>query len=77
MKHTELNLVKWVDSNCPPIDLNARPIDVLELVSEIKSLRTQKDKLIEALKAASASLCTYGSHPLIESQIQKALKEAE
>lgn len=33
-------------------------------------------ELLEALKVCYASLCTYGNHPLIEKQVESAIKKA-
>lgn len=33
-------------------------------------------ELLEALQVCYASLCTYGRHPLIEKQVESAIKKA-
>jgi len=38
---------------------------------------TREEKLEKALKAAMASLGTYGSHPIIEKQANSALKQVK
>jgi hypothetical protein len=34
------------------------------------------DGLLEALKVCYKSLCTYGNHPIIEKQVNQAIKKA-
>lgn len=34
-------------------------------------------ELLDALKVCYKSLCTYGSHPIIEKQVENALRKAE
>ena len=41
-KTTELKLVKWVEDGCPPIDLNEKIHEVIDLVTEIKIFREIK-----------------------------------
>ena len=41
---------------------------------QLSSLQADNERLREALKVAMASLGTYGRHPLIEQQANKALQ---
>lgn len=52
----------------------------LQSKEEIKAnaaLISAAPDLLEALKVCYASLCTYGSHPIIEQQVEKAIRKAE
>jgi len=40
---------------------------------EIEDLKSAQIELVAALKTCIASLCTYGSHPIIEKQVRVAL----
>ena len=44
------------------------------LKQQLSSLQADNERLREALKVAMASLGTYGRHPLIEQQANKALQ---
>lgn len=42
-----------------------------------QSLISASPDLLEALKVCYKSLCTYGSHPIIEKQVENAIRKAE
>ena len=55
-----------------------------ELQSEIEILRKKLERkkeinneLLNALKICYASLCTYGSHPIIENQVENVLRKTD
>lgn len=48
-KEVQPKLVQWVESNCPPLDLNAKPELVLELVTAYKQQKEKDRELISEL----------------------------
>jgi hypothetical protein len=46
-----------------------------EIESNAKLVSSAPD-LLEALRVCYASLCTYGSHPIIEQQVEKAIRKS-
>lgn len=48
-KEVTPKLVQWVESNCPPLDLNAKPGLVLELVTAYKQQKEKDRELISEL----------------------------
>lgn len=56
--------------------------DELKIEIEILQENLEKQKAISiellcALKVCYASLCTYGSHPIIENQVENVLKKTQ
>lgn len=43
-----LKLVRWVNDNCPPIDLNSQPIEVVRLVNELHRMNALLKVAFEA-----------------------------
>jgi hypothetical protein len=54
-------------------DYVGTPISVLKYIAVLEDLTTENTRLREALDVCSKSLATYGSHPIIEMQVKKAL----
>lgn len=42
-------LVRWVEDNCPPIDLNDKPGYIIELVSEYQKLFKALEDILEEI----------------------------
>jgi hypothetical protein len=49
------------------------------VINEIENYKKKSfaPELLEALRVCYASLCTYGSHPIIEKQVENILKKTE
>lgn len=47
--------------------------DYADISEEITALRVRHNALAEALKVAMCSLRTYGNHPIVEAQANRAL----
>lgn len=43
----KLRLIRWVDDNCPPINLSYEVSHVLHLVKEVKKLRREKEETLK------------------------------
>jgi len=50
-------------------------VDYASLTAKAIIVESQRDELLEALKVCYKSLCTYGSHPIIEKQVELAIKK--
>jgi tagatose-1,6-bisphosphate aldolase len=46
-------------------------------VHEAAKILSQRDELLAALKVCAASLATYGSHPIIEKQVNNAIAKVK
>jgi len=49
---------------------------ITTLMADKKSLAAQNNDLLAALQTCWASLQTYGEHPIIERQVENAIKKA-
>lgn len=50
---------------------------MVDPAAEIAELKAQRDELLAALNVCAASLCTYGSHPIVEKQVNNAINKAK
>ena len=51
-------------------------VDVLKEAEANAKLIAAAPELLKALKMCYASLCTYGSHPIIENNVEEAINKA-
>jgi len=56
-------------------DRNKSNIQILKLTEENERLKKMRNELADVLKRCSASLATYGSHPIIEKAVSVALSK--